>query len=76
LALPALPVADVALVRMKVRDVIRLLEQDGWCKVRQRGSHQQFKHSSKPGLVTVAGKPGDELAAGTLKSVLRQARLV
>lgn len=60
---------------MKVRDVIRLLALDGWVQVRQRGSHRQFKHSSKPGLVTVAGKEGDELAPGTLNSVLKQAGL-
>ena len=60
---------------MKVRDVIRLIEADGWTQVRQRGSHRQFKHPTKPGLVTIAGKPGDDLAAGTLNSVLRQAGL-
>ena len=60
---------------MKVRDVIRMLRQDGWEQVRQRGSHRQFKHPTKPGLVTVAGQPGDELARGTLNSVLRQAGL-
>ncbi len=60
---------------MKIRDVIRRLRDDGWEQVRQRGSHRQFKHRTKPGLVTVAGKPGDELARGTLNSVLRQAGL-
>ena len=60
---------------MKVRDVIQLIESDGWFQVRQRGSHRQFKHSKKPGLVTIAGKPSDELAVGTLNSVLRQAGL-
>lgn len=60
---------------MKVRDVIVLIENDGWFQVRQRGSHRQFKHPTKPGLVTVAGKPGDELAPGTLNSVLKQAGL-
>ena len=60
---------------MKVRDVIKMLEDDGWFEVRQRGSHRQFKHASKPGLVTVAGKPGDDLAPGTLNSVLKQAGL-
>ncbi|MCA2624050.1 MAG: type II toxin-antitoxin system HicA family toxin, partial [Microcystis sp. M20BS1] len=47
---------------MKVRDVIRLLEQDGWYLSRTRGSHRQFKHSLKSGLVTVPGKPSDDLA--------------
>ena len=60
---------------MKVRDVIQLIESDGWFQVRQRGSHRQFKHFTKPGLVTIAGKPSDELAAGTFNSVLKQAGL-
>jgi predicted RNA binding protein YcfA (HicA-like mRNA interferase family) len=60
---------------LKVRDVIQLIETDGWRQVRQRGSHRQFKHPTKSGLVTVAGKPGDELAPGTLNSVLKQAGL-
>jgi predicted RNA binding protein YcfA (HicA-like mRNA interferase family) len=55
--------------------VIKMLEDDGWAVVRQRGSHRQFKHASKPGLVTVAGKPGDDLAPGTFNSVLKQAGL-
>lgn len=58
---------------MKVRDVIAILERDGWALVRTRGSHRQYKHSSKPGLVTLPGKPWDELAPGTLNSVLKQA---
>ena len=55
---------------MKVRDVIRLLEADGWYLARTRGSHQ-YKHPSKPGLVTVAGVGGDDLAPGTLNSILK-----
>lgn len=55
--------------------MIRMIEADGWEQVRQRGSHRQFKHPVKPGLVTIAGKPGDDLAAGTLNSVLEQAGL-
>ena len=55
--------------------MIKMLEGDGWSVVRQRGSHRQFKHASKPGLVTVAGKPGDDFAPGTLSSVLKQAGL-
>ncbi|MFH1110679.1 MAG: type II toxin-antitoxin system HicA family toxin [Planctomycetota bacterium] len=58
---------------MKVREVIKLIESDGWFLVATRGSHRQFKHPSKPGRVTVAGKPGDDLAPGTLNSVLKQA---
>jgi predicted RNA binding protein YcfA (HicA-like mRNA interferase family) len=60
---------------LKVRKVIRLLKRDGWILVRTRGSHRQYKHPRKPGLVTLAGKPGDELAPGTLNSVLKQAGL-
>jgi predicted RNA binding protein YcfA (HicA-like mRNA interferase family) len=60
---------------MTVREVLRKLTDDGWVLVRQRGSHRQFKHPTKPGLVTVAGKPGDDLARGTLQSILRQAAL-
>jgi predicted RNA binding protein YcfA (HicA-like mRNA interferase family) len=60
---------------MKVRDLIHAIEADGWYQVRQRGSHRQFKHPTKSGLVTVAGKPGHDLAPGTLNSVLRQAGL-
>jgi len=58
---------------MKVRDVVRLIEKAGWVQVRQRGNHRQYKHSSRPGLVTIAGHPGDDLAHGTLKSILRHA---
>jgi predicted RNA binding protein YcfA (HicA-like mRNA interferase family) len=58
---------------MKISEVIRLLEQDGWYFVRQRGSHRQYRHPTKPGRVTVAGKPSDEVAAGTLGSIFRQA---
>ncbi len=60
---------------MKVRDILRLIEADGWFLVRARGSHRQYKHPSKPGLVTIPGKPGDDLAPGTLNSVLKQAEL-
>ena len=60
---------------MKIRDVVKMLEDDGWSVVRQRGSHLQFKHATKPGLVTVAGKPGDDVAPGTLNSIVKQAGL-
>jgi predicted RNA binding protein YcfA (HicA-like mRNA interferase family) len=58
---------------MKVRDALRLLTDDGGFLVRTRGSHQQYKHPTKPGFVTVAGQPGDELAPGTLNSILKPA---
>ena len=60
---------------MKVREVLRLLRQDGWFLVATRGSHRQFKHASKPGRVTISGGLGEEMPKGTLASVLRQAGL-
>jgi len=57
---------------VKVRAVIQRLERDGWRLVAIRGSHRQFKHPDRPGRVTVAGKPGDDLAAGTLRSIAKQ----
>ena len=60
---------------MKVRDVLRLLEKDGWYLDRTQGSHRQFRHPTKPGGVTVPGKPRDELPPGTLNSILKQAKL-
>jgi predicted RNA binding protein YcfA (HicA-like mRNA interferase family) len=60
---------------MKVRDILKTLDEDGWRLDRTRGSHRQYKHSSKPGLVTVAGKPNDDLGPGTLNSILKQAGL-
>jgi predicted RNA binding protein YcfA (HicA-like mRNA interferase family) len=60
---------------MKVREVIRLIERDGWYHVRTSGSHRQYHHATKPGTVTIAGKPTVELPPKTLASVLRQAGL-
>lgn len=60
---------------MKVREVIKMLEQDGWYLVATRGSHRQFKHPTKPGRVTVAGKQSHDLPPGTLNSILKQAQL-
>ncbi|GMU54268.1 MAG: addiction module toxin, HicA family protein [Candidatus Xenobia bacterium] len=60
---------------MRVREIIRMLEADGWQQTAQRGSHRQFEHPAKPGKVTVPGKPGDELAKGTENSILKQAGL-
>jgi predicted RNA binding protein YcfA (HicA-like mRNA interferase family) len=60
---------------MKVREVIRLIEADGWRHVRTRGSHRQFNHAVKKGVVTVPGNPNDELAPGTLNNILKQAGL-
>ena len=60
---------------VKVKEIIALLEGDGWYLVAFEGSHRQYKHPSKPGRVTVAGKPSHDLSPGTLKSILRQAGL-
>jgi predicted RNA binding protein YcfA (HicA-like mRNA interferase family) len=60
---------------MKVRDVIRIIEKDGWLLSRTRGSHRQFRHPNKKGTVTIAGHPGDELHPKTERSVLTQAGL-
>jgi predicted RNA binding protein YcfA (HicA-like mRNA interferase family) len=60
---------------MKVRDVIKLIETDGWYLVATKGSHRQYKHPTKSGRVTIAGHPGDDLAPSTLNSVLKQAQL-
>jgi predicted RNA binding protein YcfA (HicA-like mRNA interferase family) len=60
---------------VKVSDVLRLLKDDGWYLVDTRGSHRQYKHSTKPGRVTVPGKPSDDLAPGTLNSILKQSGL-
>ena len=59
---------------MKVREVIKRLEQDGWRLVRTKGSHRQFHHPSKPGTVTVAGQPSLDIPPGTL-NILKQAGL-
>ncbi|PPS43316.1 type II toxin-antitoxin system HicA family toxin [Chroococcidiopsis sp. TS-821] len=60
---------------MKVREVIKRLEQDGWYLARTNGSHRHFKHPIKPGIVTVAGKPSIDIPIGTLKSIWRQAQI-
>jgi predicted RNA binding protein YcfA (HicA-like mRNA interferase family) len=60
---------------MKVREVIKLIENDGWYLITTKGSHRQYKHSGKPGRVTIAGHPNDDLAPGTLNSILKQAQL-
>jgi predicted RNA binding protein YcfA (HicA-like mRNA interferase family) len=60
---------------MKVRDLIRAIERDGWVCVKTKGSHRQYKHPAKPGRVTVPGHTGDDIHPGTLKSILTQAGL-
>ena len=60
---------------MKVREAIKLVENDGWYLVRTRGSHRQYKHPDKKGLVTIPGKMKDDLAPATINSILKQAGL-
>jgi predicted RNA binding protein YcfA (HicA-like mRNA interferase family) len=60
---------------MKVRDVIKQIEENGWYQVAQKGSHRQFKHPTKSGRVTVAGHPSEEMAKGTFNNILKQAGL-
>jgi predicted RNA binding protein YcfA (HicA-like mRNA interferase family) len=60
---------------MKVKELIELLENDGWLQIRQKGSHRQFHHPTKLGTVTVAGKLSIDVPLGTLNSVLKQAGL-
>jgi predicted RNA binding protein YcfA (HicA-like mRNA interferase family)/predicted RNase H-like HicB family nuclease len=60
---------------LKVGELIRLLEDDGWRLARTRGSHRQYKHASKSGTVTVAGKPSLDVPPGTLNAILKQAGL-
>lgn len=58
---------------MKIREIIKIIKQDGWVQVAQKGSHRQFKHPNKPGRVTIAGSLNDDIAEGTLNSILKQA---
>ena len=58
---------------VKVRDLIRMVELEGWKHVRTTGSHRHFKHTSRPNVVTIPGHAGDEVPVGTLKSILRAA---
>lgn len=60
---------------MKVAHIIKLLEENGWLLVRQKGSHQQFKHASNPNVITVPGHPNDDMATGTEKSILKKTGL-
>ena len=60
---------------MKIREVIKMIEKDGWYLVKVKGSHRQYKHSSKKGLVTISGHSNDDIGKGTLNSILKQAGL-
>lgn len=57
----------------KVSEILKMLMQDGWVQVRQKGSHRQFKHKDKKGTVTLNGKPNDELSQFILNSIFKQA---
>lgn len=59
----------------KIREIIKLIEEDGWYLVVTKGSHRQYKHPTKPGRVTIAGHPSHDLAPGTFNSILKQAGL-
>ena len=58
---------------MKIREAIKLIEKDGWYLDRIKGSHRQYKHPFKKGLVTISGHPNDDITKGTLNSILKQA---
>jgi predicted RNA binding protein YcfA (HicA-like mRNA interferase family) len=60
---------------MKIRDVVKLIEDDGWRLLQQKGSHRHYKHPLKRGKVTIAGHASEELAPKTLRSILKQAGL-
>lgn len=60
---------------VKIRDIIKMIEEDGWRLVTTKGSHRQYKHHVKSGRVTIAGHPGHDLALGTFNSILKQAKL-
>jgi predicted RNA binding protein YcfA (HicA-like mRNA interferase family) len=60
---------------MKIRDIVKMIEMDGWYVVQSKGSHKQYKHATKKGRVTIAGHPNDDLGPGTLNSILKQAGL-
>ena len=59
--------------RYKVKEIINMLTNDGWCLMTQKGSHRQFKHPTKKGKVTVAGKLSETLSQEILNSVFKQA---
>jgi predicted RNA binding protein YcfA (HicA-like mRNA interferase family) len=63
------------IAEMKVKEIIKIIEQNGWFMVRIKGSHRQYKHNTKKGVVTIAGNLNDELAKGTRNSILNQAGL-
>jgi len=61
---------------MKVKEAIRRIEQDGWLRVKARSGHRQYRHPTKAGRVTIAGKPSDDLHPRTARSIMKQAGLL
>jgi len=59
---------------LKVREIIKIIEADGWYIVATKGSHRQYKHPEKPGRITIAGHLADDLAPGTMNSIFKQAQ--
>jgi predicted RNA binding protein YcfA (HicA-like mRNA interferase family) len=57
----------------KVIDILKMLKDDGWYLVAQKGSHRQFKHAVKHGKVTINGKPSDTLSRFLLNNIFKQA---
>ena len=57
---------------MKVKELLKMLKEDGWSLSRTKGSHRQYKHPSKSGTVTIAGKPSADVPKGTLNAILKQ----
>jgi len=60
---------------MKVKELIKILKEDGWYKTRQRGSHRQFRYPVKSGTVTISGTPNVDMPPGTVNNALKRARL-
>lgn len=60
---------------MNFKEMLKIIEKDGWYLVAQKGSHRQYKHLTKKGRVTLAGKPSDDVAKGTANSIFKQAQL-
>jgi predicted RNA binding protein YcfA (HicA-like mRNA interferase family) len=61
---------------MKVREILKVLRDDGWYLIVTEGSHRQYKHPAKAGRTTVSGHPSDDIHPKTLKSILTQAGLI
>jgi predicted RNA binding protein YcfA (HicA-like mRNA interferase family) len=68
-------VCSIGGILLKVRDVIKTIQADGWYLVTTKGSHRQYKHPVKPGRITIAGYPADDLAPGTMNSIFKQAKI-